>query len=303
MGTATFKDRLVGGALAGGISRCIVAPMDLIKIRYQVLQSHVIKPPTIIQSIQHIYAHEGLFGFYKGNLSAQYMAMLFSTVQFGLYAQYKHTFVQSNTIPWYHTFVGASFAGVVATFVSYPFDILRSRLALQHSQFNVMQGLTKGWQQIVQQEGWRGMYAGSGITAFAIVPYMAIQFSVYESLASHAHSSHGHLLSGMIAGTCGKLCTMPLEILKRRQQVHGLFHDEGHSKAAQAAGRQAYGFKGQSTQQVPSWSLLLREIYMKEGIQGFFKGSMTAVLKAAPASGIAFAVFNFYQQRFCNLSS
>ncbi|CAG9938388.1 unnamed protein product [Clonostachys rosea f. rosea IK726] len=71
------------GAIAGLISRFIIAPLDVVKIRLQ-LQPHSLTDPLeplrdapayrgAVATVKHILKHEGITGLWKGNVPAEIM--------------------------------------------------------------------------------------------------------------------------------------------------------------------------------------------------------------------------------------
>lgn len=164
MGTNPAKNDIIAGAFAGAVARLLTAPFDVLKIRYQ-LQSNVNKKYTSIwQSLQSIVKEEGILSLWKGNISATYLWISYSMIQFSCYGFLKSygnslpdpfagtqkEFVANSsngssakqdrkgsipaTSTFWKTFVlfaaGAG-AGMVATATTYPFDIIRTQFALQ----------------------------------------------------------------------------------------------------------------------------------------------------------------------------
>lgn len=71
--------------------------------------------------------------------------------------------------------------GAAGTLASYPFDLLRTTLAAQGEPkvYNSMGDAMRG---IVRERGIRGMYSGVGITLLEIMPYVALQFGLFDAL-------------------------------------------------------------------------------------------------------------------------
>ncbi len=73
---------MVAGAIAGAAARLVVAPLDVIKIRWQV---HDARPAGMVATVTQTLRHEGALAFWKGNLAAQLLAMVYSSAQFPAY--------------------------------------------------------------------------------------------------------------------------------------------------------------------------------------------------------------------------
>lgn len=121
----------VAGGLAGLTSRFVIAPLDVIKIRLQ-LQS---RPGTTYRGAIHagktIVAREGLTALWKGNIPAELLYVSYSMVQFVAYRE-THILLEKAGYPKsYRSFIAGASAGICATVVTYPLDLLRTRFAAQ----------------------------------------------------------------------------------------------------------------------------------------------------------------------------
>ena len=121
----------VAGGLAGLTSRFVIAPLDVVKIRLQ-LQS---RPGTTYNGAIHaartIVAQEGLTALWKGNIPAELLYVSYSMVQFVMYRE-AHVILEKADYPKrYRSFVAGASAGMCATVVTYPLDLLRTRFAAQ----------------------------------------------------------------------------------------------------------------------------------------------------------------------------
>jgi solute carrier family 25 thiamine pyrophosphate transporter 19 len=259
-----WRDGIAGG-VSGVTTRFFVAPLDVIKIRLQLqviskdpiskASSHV-KYQGVLQTLGLLVREEGVLALWKGNMTAEflwggYMASQFFTYRAcqGIFDEHRSRQTLSHSMVAGDMMCGG-IAGGIATVVTYPFDLIRTRLAAQPEP-KVYSGLRQAAQQIVEQEGFAGLYRGLTPAFVAVVPYMGIQFAVYESLKryfrqreraspylSQSHRSNvvgldtssgekrgnvlEHLLCGCAAGSISKLSTLPLDVTKKRMQVSGL---------------------------------------------------------------------------------
>ena len=135
-------DVAIAGLLSGVITRSIVQPLDVFKVRYQ-LQIEVkneAKYQSFRQMFKTMLKEEGISAFWKGHLPAQYLSAVFMTSQFygvDLFTRSVYTnFPSLNDSPSKRTFVislGGCFGASMATIVSFPFDVLRTRFIAQPS--------------------------------------------------------------------------------------------------------------------------------------------------------------------------
>jgi solute carrier family 25 (mitochondrial thiamine pyrophosphate transporter), member 19 len=124
----------VAGGLAGLTARFVIAPLDVIKIRLQ-LQS---KSSGIYSGIIHagktIISQEGITALWKGNIPAELLYVSYSMVQFVMYRQMHVVLQRMEFNSRYRSFVAGGTAGTCASIVTYPFDLLRTRFAVQGTE-------------------------------------------------------------------------------------------------------------------------------------------------------------------------
>jgi solute carrier family 25 thiamine pyrophosphate transporter 19 len=191
------------------------------------------------------------------------MVVPYSAIQFAVYAQVQRWVKHALNPPESALFSGAV-AGIVATLFTYPMDLVRTCQAASS------QRVLSTKEVVSHAVSSRSLYRGSLVTILGIIPYAAMQFSVYEQ-AKHwfGHSSQALLISGILAGVCGKIANMPFDVIKKRMQIEGILYSSGHSRIWQFS----------------------KSILEKEGIMAFFKGTAPSVIKAAPNSAITFFVY------------
>ena len=152
-------DDIFAGAFAGCVARMLTAPLDVIKIRFQLQSNADRKYTSVLQSIRSIITEEGFFSLWKGNVSALYLWVSYSMIQFATYdvlKRFGETILDpferrsddtdSKKPPIYSStsksqlsafkrgvvlFVAGAGAGMIATATTYPFDITRTQFALQ----------------------------------------------------------------------------------------------------------------------------------------------------------------------------
>jgi hypothetical protein len=109
---------------------------------------------------------------------------------------------------------------------TYPLDLLRSRMAFEVAAppQSLVAAARATWAS--PPFGLRAVYRGFGPTVAGIVPYAGISFFVYDSLKAlrpdHPPSPGVRLLYGALAGAAAQTAAYPLDVLRRRMQVHGL---------------------------------------------------------------------------------
>jgi hypothetical protein len=84
------KNDVIAGAFAGAVARLLTAPFDVLKIRFQLQSKDNKKYTSIIQSIQTIMREEGVYSLWKGNISATWLWITYSMIQFSCFGFLKN---------------------------------------------------------------------------------------------------------------------------------------------------------------------------------------------------------------------
>ena len=200
---------VVCGAASGAFTSLLLTPIELVKCQMQVPLSGSTtvghSRPGILSIIASIFRHQGLSGFWHGQLGTLIRETGGSAAWFGSYEGVGKAFRQwnarrpgSHTVAskepsslslWQQLVAGAA-AGVSYNFVFFPADTIKSRM--QTEDINPVDMTGKGhfkretfWQNgkaLWRQQGIRGMYRGCGITVARAAPSSAVIFAVYEGL-------------------------------------------------------------------------------------------------------------------------
>ncbi|KAK4796788.1 hypothetical protein SAY86_029114 [Trapa natans] len=317
--TGKLKRALIeasAGAFAGGISRTVTSPLDVIKIRFQVqlepttswalIQNNIYarsKYTGMFQATRDIFREEGVPGFWRGNVPALLMVMPYTAIQFAFLHKIKTLASGSSKIEDhiklspYLSYISGSLAGCAATIGSYPFDLLRTILASQ-GEPKVYPTMRSAFVDIIRTRGFQGLYAGLSPTLVEIIPYAGLQIGTYDtfkrwtmawnqyrssSMGQPIHdglSSFQLFVCGLAAGTCAKLVCHPLDVVKKRFQIEGL---PRHPKYGARVERSAY----------KNMFDAINRILQAEGWHGLYKGIVPSTVKAAPAGAVTFVVYEF----------
>jgi len=282
---------VIAGATAGLISRFVIAPLDVVKIRLQ-LQTHSPSDPSsqndsrssskyrgALPTIKRILRDEGLTGFWKGNVPAEMMYVSYSAIQF---TTYRSVTLALQTVFGEHmlpaaaeSFIAGASAGAVATSATYPLDLLRTRFAAQGKE-KIYSSLRAAIRDIAVNEGPRGFFQGLSAGVGQIIPYMGIFFATYETLRPILGSlelpfGSGDATSGVIASVIAKTGVFPLDLIRKRLQVQG-------------PNRSRYVYHN-----IPVYKGVFRtmkSIIKAEGPRGLYRGLTVSLFKAAPASAV-----------------
>ncbi|WOL04688.1 mitochondrial substrate carrier family protein B-like [Canna indica] len=283
-------DHLIAGGLAGAVSKTCTAPLARLTILFQVQGMHSdvasLKKASIWCEASRIVSEEGFRAFWKGNLVTIAHRLPYSSISFYAYDRYKNL---SQLIPGLDKhgdsmgadicvrLFGGGLAGITAASMTYPLDLVRTRLA---AQTNTMyyRGISHALYAICRDEGIRGLYKGLGATLLGVGPSIAISFSVYETLRSYWEVERPcdspvmvSLACGSLSGIASSTVTFPLDLVRRRMQLEG------------AAGRARVYNSGL----VGTFGHIIRN----EGFGGLYRGILPEYFKVVPSVGIVFMTY------------
>jgi ornithine carrier protein len=184
------------GGASGAFTSALLTPIELVKCQMQVPQSvrasASTNPVTIIAAI---YRHNGILGFWRGQLGTLIRETGGSAAWFGSYEGVCAAFRRysargklarpDNQPVWQQLLAGAS-AGMAYNFICYPADTIKSRMQTEEVGGDA-RGTTKRnfWRvgrDLWAQQGIKGMYRGCGITVARAAPSSAFIFTIYETL-------------------------------------------------------------------------------------------------------------------------
>lgn len=246
-----------------------------------------------IQTVKNLFRNEGVAALWKGNVPAEIMYILYGATQFTSYsvinsavadieAKFPSSYKLSTAA---NSLIVGSGAGISSTLVTYPFDLLRTRMAANTS--TEFLSMSKVVQQIWRKEGAVGIFAGIRPTLLSVAANTGLMFWSYET-AREVLSRHRDDLPfiegicGFIAGTTSKGLTFPLDTVRKRSQVFGITN-------AHLGPPRAYR--------------IFTNIIKKEGALSLYRGFGISVLKTAPTSAISLFTYEYSLDMIRHLST
>ncbi|CAA7397307.1 unnamed protein product [Spirodela intermedia] len=286
-----FAKELVAGGVAGGIAKTAVAPLERVKILFQTRRADF-QSVGLLGSFQKIMQREGIQGFYRGNGASVARIVPYAALHYMAYEQYRRLIILSFPTPIRGPvldLLSGSVAGGTAVILTYPLDLVRTKLAYQvvsPTQLNmrmlspteqVYKGIVDCILKIYRSCGIRGLYRGVGPSLYGIFPYSGLKFYFYEEMKTHVPEEHKEdiavkLACGSIAGLLGQTLTYPLDVVRRQMQV------QAFSESTQRVGKGTFG------------SLVL--IFRRQGWRQLFSGLSINYLKVVPSVAIGFTVYD-----------
>ncbi|OJD09797.1 hypothetical protein AJ78_08922 [Emergomyces pasteurianus Ep9510] len=187
----TFAERAAAGLAAGGLAAMIGNPADLALIR---MQSDGLKPTearanyrSVIDALARISKAEGITALWSGALPTVVRAMALNFGQLTFFAESKSQLqAHTNLSAQNRTFAASAIAGFFASFMSLPFDFIKTRLQKQQKDPKTGQLPYKGMldcaRKVVRDEGWLRFYRGFGTYYVRIAPHAMVTLIVLDYL-------------------------------------------------------------------------------------------------------------------------
>lgn len=310
-----MSENAIAGALSGFISRMITAPLDVIKIRFQLQSNIKQKYVSLSQSVRLIIQEEGVLGLWKGNIPGMFLWGSYSLLQFTSYDVYKSLFTVSDSVtlsPTMINILAGGSAASTATALTYPFDIMRTQFAIQGKE-QIYRSMFHYCRQTFLTKGIPGFYAGMSAALLSVAPYMGLNFGLYElinsQLSHHFNQSSSlsfspsfliSLFSGGMSGGLSKILVYPLDTIKKRLQSSLLINTVSVSVSVSPS---LHGVQSSHTSlKYYNFRTCLLNIWREEGVRGYYKGLTPTLLKSILSTSIAFGTFKLSKE-FLEISS
>ncbi|KAH8505982.1 hypothetical protein Peur_044727 [Populus x canadensis] len=265
------------GAVAGAAAKTVTAPLDRIKLLMQTYgvragQESAKKAIGFIEAIVMIGKEEGVKGYWKGNLPQVIRIIPYSAVQLLAYETYKKLFKgKDGELSVIGRLAAGACAGMTSTFVTYPLDVLRLRLAVDPGYRTMSEiALT-----MLREEGVASFYYGLGPSLLGIAPYIAVNFCIFDLVKKslpekYQQKTQSSLLTAVVSAAVATLTCYPLDTVRRQMQMKG----------------------------TPYKSVLdaFPGIVQRDGVIGLYRGFVPNALKNLPNSSIRLTTFDIMKR-------
>ena len=198
------------GAISGIIAMAITYPLDVVRTRKAIevlhieaseaarcektgtsppkkLQHHRYQYRSISSSLGVVYRTEGYRGFYRGLLPSLLGVIPCEGVRFMAFEMFKDVLKFKMGIqvllPFHHFCAGLA-AGICSIWVSYPFDVVRKRMMVDHinDNYNYKNSFTRAIKGIWAEGGRKGLWRGIHFNRIKTPIFSAVSFTVYEQV-------------------------------------------------------------------------------------------------------------------------
>ncbi|KAK8464471.1 hypothetical protein PHAVU_010G001700 [Phaseolus vulgaris] len=279
LGALVPKDAalFLAAAIAGAAAKSVTAPLDRIKLLMQthgvrVGQESAKRAIGFMEAINVIGKEEGIKGYWKGNLPQVIRVIPYSAVQLFSYEFYKKIFKgKDGELSVVGRLAAGAFAGMTSTFITYPLDVLRLRLAVEPGYRTMSQVALS----MLREEGFASFYYGLGPSLIGIAPYIAVNFCVFDLLKKslpekYQKRTETSLLTAVISASLATITCYPLDTVRRQMQLKG----------------------------TPYKTVLdaISGIVARDGVIGLYRGFVPNALKNLPNSSIRLTTYDIFKR-------
>mmetsp|Transcript_55457 Transcript_55457/g.161967 ORF Transcript_55457/g.161967 Transcript_55457/m.161967 type:complete len:398 (+) Transcript_55457:71-1264(+) len=218
----------LAGSAAAISARFVTAPLEKVTLMMQVSGQSGIAAPA--QAWHAVWRAEGLAGLWAGAGANCLRVGLFGGVACLTYCQsLKRTPADDeydSMEPVWRCMCG-TFAGLVATMLTHPLDVVRTRLTLQDSRGpGAYHGALQATRRIVSNQGWRGLWLGLMPACLSVAPFVGLQLTAYDTSKQLLlgrlvcePSAPLFIGCGAFAGVFSLSVMHPLDTVRRRMQA------------------------------------------------------------------------------------
>ncbi|KAF2309201.1 hypothetical protein GH714_001160 [Hevea brasiliensis] len=165
-------------------------------------------------------------------------------------------------------FLSGALAGAMTKAVLAPLETIRTRMVVGVGSKNI----SGSFFEIIEQQGWQGLWAGNAINMLRIIPTQAIELGTFDLNFSLSWISPV-AVAGAAAGIVSTLACHPLEVLKDRLTVS----------------RDLY----------PSLGIAITKIYKDGGIGAFYAGISPTLIGMLPYSTCYYFMYETMKNSYC----
>jgi solute carrier family 25 oxoglutarate transporter 11 len=277
------------GGLAGSLATCVIQPIDMIKVRIQLVgeTAGASKSPFVIGA--GIVHNGGFRALYKGLDAAILRQLTYTTTRIGVFrytSEYmKATEPAGGALPFYKKAFAGLFAGGIGAFIGTPADLSLVRMQadtmLPAEQRRNYRGVFDAFRSIVKSEGVTGLWKGSMPTvtrAMALNLGMLATFDQAKEYFSKSLGTTGFttaVAASALSGFMASSMSLPFDFVKTRIQkqkpdpLTGLMPHKSNLDCAM-------------------------QVLKKEGPGAFYAGFPTYFMRIAPHAMLVLLMADFF---------
>ncbi|KAK1930260.1 Mitochondrial coenzyme A transporter SLC25A42 [Phytophthora citrophthora] len=306
----TVSKSFIAGGMAGIVAKSTLAPLDRVKILFQVNDQHKFNFRNAAKMARDIYVHDGFHALFRGNMLNILRVIPYAGLQHSGFDFFRHKFHAYNfrkaekkgseEIPKLSNLqlvTAGSLAGGLSLVVAYPLDIVRARYMVQmgkHRYTSIYEAVIT----MYKVDGMRSFTRGLVPSLLGTLPYTGIGFSLNERFkiwtlelqrrrldqkyGSNAPDPSLNPLTKFVcsyfAACIAQTSTYPMDTIRRRIQTDG------------------YVSGSQGKLQYSGVVATARIILAREGWRGLFKGVSVNWMRSPVSTGISLTTYDILKE-------
>ena len=274
-------EHLIAGGIAGAVSRTLTAPLDRLKILYEVQATHGASR-NMWKDLKAIGERGGIRAYFRGNGANVLKIVPKMGLKFYGFEHFKVLFKTKGSgdeVTLVQRLMAGASAAAVSQFTIQPLDCVKIRIAA--SDDTVYSGITDTIRKMWRHEGFRSFYKGVVPSVVGIAPAMAVDLATYDTLKElyrdfwETDTIPGHTLLaiGMVATAFAYAVGQPFGVIRARLMVQGF----------------NTGYKSQYS---GAWDVVFKTV-KKDGITGMYRGLVPQLLRVLPAGASSYLVYEW----------
>ncbi|ELU02069.1 hypothetical protein CAPTEDRAFT_165918 [Capitella teleta] len=259
----------LAGSLSGTCSTLLFQPLDMLKTRIQSPKALGCNPGAINIAIT-VVRSEKLKGLWRGCVPSLTRTVPGVGVYFGSMNWLRTTFGSSDPSAWESVAIGGC-ARTVAGVTMLPFTVIKTRFESAQFQYK---GMGNALATIYKGEGVKGLFSGMRATLLRDVPFSGLYLLMYDrskkvvreyQLVSTPTAPMVHFSCGICSGFVAAVVTQPADVVKTHMQLDpSKYH---------------------------SVRFVIHNIYAKDGVHGFFRGTVLRTMRRSMMAAFAWTFF------------
>jgi solute carrier family 25 oxoglutarate transporter 11 len=218
------------GGLSGCTATICIQPLDMIKVRIQLLSEQGQKDIRMPKVAKEIVQKNGFMFLYRGLDSALLRQVFYGTTRLGLFYSFLDYFRKKNDGKEPRVFqktISSLFAGGFAAFIANPADLILIRIqadgTLPPEKRRNYKNVADGFMKVIKDEGFTKLWRGcvptvvrAMIINFAmLVPFEEFKFRLKDTITNVQART---IVSSMIASFIGSFASLPFDNAKTKLQ-------------------------------------------------------------------------------------
>jgi len=281
---------LACGAVSGVATKTAVAPLERVKLLYQVQGMFgTARYQSVWGSIATIVREDGWRGLYKGNGANIARILPAYSLKFMFNDSYKTVMLKQGQTVSQMSFLQLLGSGMLAGFsqacITYPLEFIRTRLSLDCAMGGKYKGIVDCGIKTVRAEGVRALYQGFSVTFCSTPLYVGLQMALYDtfktnlsrldsSFLTDANTGKATMMGSFMAGACAGLIGQTSaywgDTIKKQMQSNGVDGKKKYTGVIDC----------------------VRKIFRQGGLRAFYPGIALNSVKCIPEAGIQFVAYD-----------